>query len=79
MFLNLSNSKLSKAEASLLSKGLNFCPMPNRVDKSVLKEDLQIFGSNLILVKMMQSLNYILVILKTNFFLALKLNILVTI
>ena len=35
--VHLSNRKLSKAEVSLLSKGLKFCPTPN---KSVLKEDL---------------------------------------
>ena len=38
--VHLSNRKLSKAEVSLLSKGLKFCPTPNSVDKSVLKEDL---------------------------------------
>ena len=32
---NISNRKLSKAEVSLLSKGLKFCPTPNSVDKSV--------------------------------------------
>ena len=42
--VNLSNRKLSKAEVSLLSKGLKFCPTPNSVDKSVLKEDLENFG-----------------------------------
>ena len=45
--VNLSNRKLSKAEVSLLSKGLKFCPTPNSVDKSVLKEDLEIFGRTL--------------------------------
>ena len=40
---NLSNRKLFKAEVSLLSKGLQFCPTPNNVDKSVLKEDLEKF------------------------------------
>ena len=33
--VNLSNRKLSKAEVSLLSKGLKFCPTPNSVDKLV--------------------------------------------
>ena len=42
--VNLSNCKLSKAEVSLLSKGLKFCPTSNSVDKSVLKEDLEKFG-----------------------------------
>ena len=41
--VNLSNRKLSKAEVSLLSKGLKFCPTPNSVDKLVLK-DLEKFG-----------------------------------
>ena len=45
--VNLSNCKLSKAEVSLLSKGLKLCPTPNSVDKSVLKEDLEIFGRTL--------------------------------
>ena len=101
--VNLSNRKLSKAEVSLLSKCLRFCPTPNSVDKSVLKDELEKFGRalrlkwhiemmnrllilirfglnlNLILAKLMQPLNYILAILKRNFFLALKLNILLTI
>ena len=99
----VSNRKLSKAEVSLLSKCLRFCPTPNSVDKSVLKDELEKFGRalrlkwhiemmnrllilirfglnlNLILAKLMQPLNYILAILKRNFFLALKLNILLTI
>ena len=101
--VNLSNRKLSKAEVSLLSKCLRFCPTPNSVYKSVLKDELEKFGRalrlkwhiemmnrllilirfglnlNLILAKLMQPLNYILAILKRNFFLALKLNILLTI
>ena len=102
---NLCNRKLSKAEVSLLSKGLKFCPTPNSidVDKSVLKEDLEKLcitlrlkwhyrndertfdpnpfdlNLNLILVKLVQSLNYTLVILKRNVFPALKLNIRITI
>ena len=31
--VNLYNGKLSRAEISLLSKGLKFCPTPNSVDK----------------------------------------------
>ena len=42
--VNLSNRELSRAEVSLLSKGLKFCPTPNSVDKSVVKEDLEKFG-----------------------------------
>ena len=37
---NLSRCKLSKAEVSLLSKSLKFCPTPNTIDKPILKEDL---------------------------------------
>ena len=44
---NLSRRKLSKAEVSLLSKGLKFCPTPNTIDKSILKEDLEKFGRKL--------------------------------
>ena len=40
----LSNRKLRKANVSLLVKGLKFCPTPNGVDKSVLKEHLQKLG-----------------------------------
>ena len=47
--VNLSNHKIRKADASLLSKFLKFCPIPNSVDKSVLKEDLEKFGRTLIL------------------------------
>ena len=46
---NLSHRKLSKAEVSLLSKGLKFCPTPNTIDKSILKEirnDNRIFDPN---------------------------------
>ena len=45
--VNLSNRKLSKAEVSLFSKGLKFCPTPNSFDKSVLTEDLEKFGRTL--------------------------------
>ena len=45
--VNLSNRKLSKAEVSLLSKDLKFCPTPNSVDKSVSKEDLKKIGRTL--------------------------------
>ena len=41
---NLSHQKLSKAEVPPLSKGLKFCPTPNTIDKSTLKEDLEKFG-----------------------------------
>ena len=39
--------KLSKAEFSLLSKGLKFCPTPNTIDKSILKLDLEKFVKKL--------------------------------
>ena len=42
--VNLYNGKLSRAEISLLSKGLKFCPTPNSVDKWDIKEDLEKFG-----------------------------------
>ena len=42
---NLSSRTLRKAEVSLLSKSLKFCP--SSVDKSVLKEDLAKFGRTL--------------------------------
>ena len=45
--VNLSDRKLSKAEVSLLAKGLKFWPTPNSVDKSVLKEDLEKFSRTL--------------------------------
>ena len=45
--VNLSNRKLSKAEVFLLSQGLKLCPAPNSVHKSVLKEDLEKFGTTL--------------------------------
>ena len=44
---NLSHRKLSKAEVSLLCKGLKFSPTPNTIDKSILKEDLEKFGRKL--------------------------------
>ena len=42
--VNLYNGKLSRAQISLLSKGLKFCPTPNSVDKWHVKEDLEKFG-----------------------------------
>ena len=38
--------KSSKAEVSLLCKDWKFCPIPNTIDKSILKEDLEKFGRN---------------------------------
>ena len=45
--VNLSIHKISKAEVSLLSKGLKFWTTPISVDKSALKEDLEKFGRTL--------------------------------
>ena len=45
--LKCSHSTLSKAEVSLLSKGLKFHPTPNVIGKSVLKEDLENIGRKL--------------------------------
>ena len=45
--VNLSGRKLSKAEISLLSKGLKFIPTPRNVDRVALKEDLELFGRKL--------------------------------
>ena len=83
--VNLSNLKLSKAEVSFLSRSLKFCPTPNSVDKLVLREDLETFGRTLRRIfepypfRSKSKLNYILVILKRNFFLRLKLNVLITV
>ena len=45
--VNLSDRKLSKAEISLLSKGLKFVPTPSNVNRAVLKEELEVFGRRL--------------------------------
>ena len=45
--VNLSDRKLSKAEISLLSKGLKFVPTPSDVNRAVLKEELEVFGRRL--------------------------------
>ena len=42
--LNLSGREISKAEISLLSKGLKFVPTPTYLNQAVLKEKLEIFG-----------------------------------
>ena len=44
---NLSKRKLSKAEISLLSRGLKFVPTPRFVDQAIIKEDLERFGRRL--------------------------------
>jgi len=45
--VNISNRNLSKAEISLLSKGLKFVPTPLYVDRAKLKEELEKFGRKL--------------------------------
>ena len=45
--INLSTRILSKAEISLLSKGLKFIPTPTSVNKAVIKEELECFGRKL--------------------------------
>ena len=45
--INLSTRILSKAEISLLSKGLKFIPIPTSVNKALIKEELECFGKKL--------------------------------
>ena len=45
--INLSTRILSKAEISLLSKGLKFIPAPTSVNKALIKEELECFGRKL--------------------------------
>ena len=45
--INLSTRILSKAEISLLSKGLKFIPAPTSVNKALIKKELQCFGRKL--------------------------------
>ena len=42
--VNLSKRNLNDAEISLLSKGLNFVPTCNNIDKAKLKMELEAFG-----------------------------------
>ena len=42
--VNLSKRNLNDAEISLLSKGLNFVPAGNNIDKAKLKMELEVFG-----------------------------------
>ena len=42
--INLSTRILSKAEITLLSKGLKFIPTPTSVNKTLIKEELECFG-----------------------------------
>ena len=48
--MNLSNKVLTKAQLSLLSKGLNFCPMPGSPNKGELAADISRFKRNLRLI-----------------------------
>ena len=45
--INLSSRNLSKAEISLLSKGLKFVPTPKYINKAQIKEELETFGRKL--------------------------------
>ena len=42
--VNLSRRNLTGSEISLLSKGLNFVPTANTIDKAKLKTELEVFG-----------------------------------
>ncbi len=48
--VNLSNKILTQAQLSLLSKGLNFCPMPGSPNKGELAADINRFKRNLRLI-----------------------------
>ncbi len=48
--VNLSNRILTPAQLSLLSKGLNFCPMPGSPNKGELASDINTFKRNLRLI-----------------------------
>ena len=45
--INLSKCHLSKAEIPLLSKGLKYIPMPKHINKSLIKEELETYGTKL--------------------------------
>lgn len=45
--VNLSSKDLTDAETSLLSKGLNFCPNPSKINEHELSEDLNQFSRRL--------------------------------
>jgi ribosome biogenesis protein Nip4 len=45
--VNLSSKPLNSAESSLLSKGLNFCPNPPKINVRELDEDLDQFARRL--------------------------------
>ena len=45
--VNLSSKLLNAAESSLLSKGLNFCPNPPKINVRELDEDLDQFARRL--------------------------------
>ena len=45
--INLSQRQLTKSEILLLLKGLKFVATPNRIDKTKLKQELEVFGRKL--------------------------------
>ncbi len=47
LVINLSSIELTKAQVSVLSKGLSFCPTPGEPDLGVLKEDMERFHRDL--------------------------------
>ena len=53
--INLSTRILSKAEISLLSKGLKFIPIPTSVNKALIKEELECFGKKLHILQYFQN------------------------
>ena len=45
--VNLSSKYLKLAEICVLSKGLNFCPLPNKINEEQLSDDLDKFARSL--------------------------------
>ena len=45
--INLSSHPLSKDKISLFSKGIKFFPTPKHVNKSKIKEEIEVYGSKL--------------------------------
>ena len=49
--INLSNRHLPKDEVSLLSKGLQFVPTPKHINKAKIKEEIEVHGRKLRLMR----------------------------
>ena len=75
--INLSTRILSKAEISLLSKGLKFIPTPISVNKAVIKEELECFGRKLRLLWHFRNEEFVTISnpFKRNLLLTLKVKI----